>query len=52
MIASDKWLIISLGSLPENLPEILPDISKTNISIVEKWRNCAIMIYFNVKWEI
>ena len=51
-IASYNWLIITVGMLPEKLPDMLPEIIKTNIFIVEKWKNSTILIYLNVAWQI
>ena len=51
-IASDNWLHIPVESLPENLPEILTEIIKTNILIASKSKTSSILIYLNVNLHI
>ena len=43
---------MTVGMLLEKLPEMLPEIIKTNILIVEKWKNSTILIYLNVACQI
>ena len=46
-MASDNSSNIHVGNLPENLSGIIPEIIKTNIFIVSKWKISAILIYLN-----
>ena len=49
---SDNSLIIPEECLPENKPEILQVIIKTNIFVVAMWEFSVLSSYLNVAWDI